>query len=333
MGDFKPDIWRLQAQLNTKGLVDALSSSDLGIRRRAATALRALGATTVIPDLKAALERESDPETRAAILAALEGLQQEADRQRGEAENAGERRAISPEVARWLNQLSSGDVDQVAQAAKALGDLNDKLAVSPLIVLFNNPALDIKARLAVAEALIKLESAPVEVALLGALRSPDWKVRRNGAAILGKLQAAWAIEPLSSALHDENEIVRKTAAAALKFINTPEARDALKAAFASRTNPAPAVPNPAPGTREPSAPQSGLRARVQGDPPPPTPAEPDDTQKISWPRRQENDNMLAPTRPLNPNVLEEARARFEKLQEKIEQDMHNILDKEDDSKS
>lgn len=311
MGDFRPDIWRLQAQLNTKGLVDALSSTDPGIRRRAATALRALGATTVIPDLKAALDRESDPETRVALLAALEGLQQEADRQRENAGDTGERRAVSPEVARWLNQLTSEDQDKIAEAARALGDLNDKLAVAPLIVLFNNPQLPIKARLAVAEALIKLESAPVEVALLGALRSADWKVRRNGAAILGQLKADWAIDPLAQALRDENDTVRKTAAAALKNIGSPDALQALKNAVASGNRPT-ALPGGQP------APQAGLRARLQ-EQKPPEPASNDptveDTQKISWPRRQqENDTMLAPTRPLNPNALEEARARFEKLQ-------------------
>jgi len=315
VSDFRPDIWRLQAQLNTQGLVDALANEDAGIRKRAAAALRALGATNTIPDLKAVLDQEGDPETRAHIVAALEALQQELERQQNKTGDTSEEPVVASEVERWIAQLNSDKSEQVIEAAKALGELNDKLAVAPMIVLFNNPNLPIKVRLAVAEALINLESAPVEVALLGALRSRDWRVRRNGAAILGQLRADWAIEPLSNALRDENETVRKTAFAALKHIGSPEALKALQAA------PKSLPPKPAPS---PSAPQSGLRARVQTDVPP-NAASPDeeggeglsneDTQKISWPRRGNDTNnpMLAPTRPLNPNVLDEARARFEKL--------------------
>jgi len=76
--------------------------------------------------------------------------------------------------------------------------------------------------------LLKLESAPVEVALLGALRSSEWQVRRNSAAILGQLRAGWAVEPLAKAMFDGNEIVRKTAYAALKRINTPQAQRAIQ---------------------------------------------------------------------------------------------------------
>ncbi|MDX1991674.1 MAG: HEAT repeat domain-containing protein [bacterium] len=323
MSDFRPDIWRLQAQLNTKGLVDALANADIGIRRKAAAALRALGSPSVIPDLKTALEKENDPETRAAILSALEGLQQEFERQQEQSSDAPTPGQQPSEVEQWITQLSSDQHEKIIEAARHLGEMADKLAVPPLIVLFNNPQLPIKVRLAVAEALINLESAPVEVALLVALRSNDWKVRRNGAAILGQLRADWAIEPLSKALRDENENVRKTAFAALKHIGSPDALKAMQSA-------AKLQPRPSGASGSAPQPQSGLLSRTRGAEPQPEqslePAAPpsDETQKFSWPRRKDPNPSLAPTRPLNPNALEEARARFEQLkQERKDDDSDN----------
>lgn len=223
VSDFKADIWRLQAQLNTQGLVEALSDDDAGIRRRAATALRALDAFDAIPALKATLEKEGDPETRASILAALDILERERDRQTDELREIASEPAEPTETQLQIERLKTGDEEFMIDAARILGELGDKDAVEPLVVLFNYPKTPIKVRLAAAEALLKLESAPVEVALLGALRSAEWRVRRNGAAILGQLKANWAVEPLARALTDPHEMVRKTALAALKHIDTPEA--------------------------------------------------------------------------------------------------------------
>lgn len=233
MSDYKPDIWKLQAQLNVQGLIEALEDDDPSIRKRAAAALRALDAYEAIPPLKEALERESDPETRSNILSALAILQESQDRRIDEMSVVDENAEPPPptEAEKLIEQLKYGTEEEIIVAAHALGELGDKTAVSPLVVLFNYPRTGIKVRLAAAEALINLESAPVEVALLGALHNKEWRKRRNGAAILGQLKAVWAIEPLAHALEDEHEIVRKTAYAALKHIGTPEASTALKTAY------------------------------------------------------------------------------------------------------
>ncbi len=229
MSDFKPDIWRLQAQFNTQGLVEALANDDAGIRRRAAAALRALGAYHAIPELEAALESESDPETRANMLAALATLHQERERKEQDEATLEVPGARLTEVDRLLQALQvTTDPDTIIQLARKLGDLGAKQAVDTLVVLFNNAQLPIRVRLAVAEVLLKLESAPIEVALLGALSSPQWRVRRNSAAILGQLRAVWAVEPLAVALRDEHEMVRRTAYAALRNIGTPEALRAIR---------------------------------------------------------------------------------------------------------
>lgn len=231
MNDFLPDIWRLQANSDIAGLIQALKNADSTIRRRAAAALRALGAFEAIEALEASLDRETDPETRSTMLAALSILQQEKERKDLNPQETMEMlvlRTIDPEIQRLIDDINGADNLKAIRAAQALGDKSAKEAVEPMVMRFNSPKTPITVRLALAEALLKLESAPVEVALLGALRSSEWQVRRNSAAILGQLRAGWAVEPLAKAMFDGNEIVRKTAYAALKRINTPQAQRAIQ---------------------------------------------------------------------------------------------------------
>ena len=126
-----------------------------------------------------------------------------------------------------IANLKADNADTILSAAEQLGELGDKIAVEGLILAFNNQKHSIHVRLAIAEALLKLESAPVEVALLANIRHSDWHIRRNGAAILGQLKAEWAIDPLSGILNDPHPVVRRTALAALKHIGTPESRKAI----------------------------------------------------------------------------------------------------------
>lgn len=213
-----PDnIWRLQANADIDGLIQALEAADATTRRRAAAALRAIGAVSALPALRMAISREMDEETRSLLITVTESLTEESG------EDINESRVLTP-VDLLAVELASDDLPTAIAAAQKLAELGDKTAVVPLILTFNDMSAPINLRLAVAEALLKLESAPVEVALLANLRHQDWEIRRNGAAILGKLKAEWAIEPLGKALGDPHPTVRKTALAALKYIGTPEAR-------------------------------------------------------------------------------------------------------------
>lgn len=231
MSDNKPDnIWRLQAQFDIQGLVQALKDPSPAIRKRAAAALRTIHATQAVPMLKAVLRVESDPDTRVSILSAIESLDAQTDTLKDPSSNT----PATPQVTtpdsplkQLMEQLKDPNSQVVVAAAQKLGELGDKNAVVALILQFNDLNSPIQVRLAMAEALIKLESAPVEVALLANLRHPEWHIRRNGAAILGQLKAEWAIEPLGKALGDPHPTVRKTALAALKYIGTPEARKTL----------------------------------------------------------------------------------------------------------
>jgi hypothetical protein len=221
VSDNKADtIWRLQAQFDINGLIQALKDPNAAIRKRAAAALRTINATQATPALKEALEVETDVDTRDSLVAALEILDTSSS-----TTPADQPKSVT--IKNLVKKLTSGDIQEATDAAKELGENGDKTAVPELIFTFNDMRTPVSVRLAVADALLKLESAPVEVALLANLRHEDWHIRRNGAAILGQLKAEWAVEPLGVALTDPHPTVRKTALAALKYIGSPEARKTL----------------------------------------------------------------------------------------------------------
>ncbi|MHB8625677.1 MAG: HEAT repeat domain-containing protein [Aggregatilineales bacterium] len=209
-----PNVWQMQSQNDAEGLIDALHHPDAGVRRRAAAALRAIGAWHAAPALESALTLEGDWQAHATMSAALEYLDHDIHI---------EQMVKYKDLDGLIKMLGGTRVEDVVTACRVLAEIKDRHAVEPLIILFRNPLAPSKTRLAAAEALLKLESAPAVVTLLGALRREDWQARRNAAAVLGQLQASWAIDPLMAALTDPMPVVRKTAAAALRRIGTPEA--------------------------------------------------------------------------------------------------------------
>jgi HEAT repeat protein len=300
--NFRPNIWHLQAQADVQGLIKALHAKDATIRRRAAAALRTIGAKDAIPALKLAMMNEPDPDVHVAMAAALEAIT-EAQEEEPLAPTQGE------EVfTQLLQQLKSKSTEDVTKAARELGELKDKRAVEPLVVLFNDTSGSMQVRLAVAEALLKLESAPVEVALLANLRSPEWETRRKAAAILGQLKATWAVTPLAQALLDPHPMVKKTAMAALKHIGTPDARRAL-----GRLTGAVNGQQRTSSTDDtmPAAPRSGLLKRFQkDDDAPETATSTQETPPIPSPMpAPDNPVYTMPTQPLDPEVLKKVEER------------------------
>jgi HEAT repeat protein len=293
VSEFKPDIWRLQAQFNTQGLVDALKNEDAGIRKRAAAALRALGAYHTITDLETALKRESDPETRANILAAIDSLQQEQSNQ----DEVKETPVAKTRVERLLEALETPQNDEtMIRIVKALGKIGDKQAAEPLVMLFNNTQLSINIRLTIARTLLALESAPAEVALLGALSSSEWRVRRNGTAILGQIRATWAIPPLAKLLQDENEVVRRTALAALRNIGTKDATNAIEAVRRSVIKKKTATHSAVSKATEPKKPVAEAG------------------KNIAWPERKATETRSRMvTRPLKADAVERLKKKTDQL--------------------
>ncbi len=226
MADSRPNVWQMQSRQDMQGLIQALRYPDPEVRGRAAVALRTLGAATSIPALKAALRDELDEQARKYLTEALHVLDQRTDI---------DLLTQKADITGLTAALKSHRTDTVIAAARVLGKLGNRLAVEPLIILFQTSTSPPAVRLAAAEALLELKSAPAVVTLLGALRRDSWQVRRNAAAVLGQIQAIWAVEPLAEALRDPHPVVRRTAAAALKRIGTSEAMTALRIQLGGQT--------------------------------------------------------------------------------------------------
>lgn len=214
-----PNIWQMQTGRDVDGLIAALRHPESSVRRGAVAALRALSAWQAVPALEAQLAVESDWQVHAAISSALQYLDHDIHI---------ETMIRNRDLRGLLKMLNSPRPEDIATACDALANIGDKQAAEPLIMVFRNVALSSKVRLAAAEALIKLESAPAVVTLLAALRRNDPAVRRNAAAVLGQLKAAWAVEPLIKTLADPVSAVARTAAAALRSIGTTEALMAFR---------------------------------------------------------------------------------------------------------
>jgi uncharacterized ferredoxin-like protein len=351
VSSFRPDIWRLQANGDIQGLIRALEADDSALRRRAAAALRTLSAIEAAPTLKRVLDTEPDPETRSSMLAALASLEM-ATRGVAEAPISSTSARTTPQsqaIEALVFQLSSSEPKQAITAALKLAKLKDMRAVEPLIVQFNNQLVPAKARLLIAEALLELDSAPGDVAVLGALRHAKASIRRSAATVLGQMQGDWAVDPLAQALNDDDESVREAAQTALEAIDTADARAALtaykrKPTGETTTDSIPAVvvsdtasdeiPEALPGI---AGPRDGLLRFIKSEnsienaeridlserdqntmltintqTAEENPNE--NLQKLSWPKRepsQEQNISTMPTRPLDPHRLEEAKDRLE----------------------
>lgn len=229
------NIWQLQARGDTQGIIQALDSTDPQVRSRAIIALGMMKATEALPKLRLMRSEETNTQRRLMLeqtIATLEKLVVIEQPETPEGET-------SPQntVEVLVKKIYSDKEDEAIQGIMSLGKLGDRTVVEHLIILFRNPSKSASLRLACAESLIMLESAPASASLLAALRKPQSQTRRNAAAILGQLKADWAVEPLIKAMQtDPNSLVRRTAIAALRHIRTPEALQALKALSTGELN-------------------------------------------------------------------------------------------------
>lgn len=218
MVDRRPNIWKLQANQDIEGLSRALTYSDPDIRKRAAAALRALGALEAVEALRQALQEERQSDVREHLTATLTHLDDSFSE------------VVAKEKTRddLIQKLATAhDAAILIETAQKLGDLGDQLATEALVGLFRNTSQPDRVRLAAANALLSLKSAPSVVTLLAGLKKENWRVRHNAAAVLGQLRATWATEPLIEALNDTHPNVRLAAAAALHRFQTKQAVEAL----------------------------------------------------------------------------------------------------------
>ena len=218
MASNRPNIWKLQADRDVAGLEEALQYDDVEIRKRAAAALRVIGTAAAIVVLERALIAEQNVQVREHIDVSLSYFSQGVLIQEF---------IKTKNVSGLVEMLHSPRQQEVMQAIQALGDIGDRTATEGLVIVFRNALIHDDVRLAAAEALLKLENAPAVIALLGALQKDNWQSRHNAVIVLGQLKATWATKPLIEALNDAHSKVRKSAAWALRQINTNEATQAL----------------------------------------------------------------------------------------------------------
>ena len=112
-------------------------------------------------------------------------------------------------------------------AAEALGDMGDTMAVEPLVTALKNDEYS-GVRWKAAEALSKIGPPSVE-ALIGTLRHHDDDVRWKAAIALGEIGDPRAIKPLISLLCDEDRFVKSHAALALGTIGEPAVNPLIRA--------------------------------------------------------------------------------------------------------
>jgi HEAT repeat protein len=111
-------------------------------------------------------------------------------------------------------------------AAKALGEIGDAIAMEPLIAALKDPKRDVRD--AAVEAIGKIGGDPRAVAaFVEPLRNGNSIAREEAASAFGKIRHKSGVELLVPALKDEDCFVRQSAAASLGKISDPAAVEGL----------------------------------------------------------------------------------------------------------
>jgi len=124
-----------------------------------------------------------------------------------------------------IKAVKDKDKDVRADAAEALGKIEDPRAVEPLIQALKDKDEDVRTD--AAEALGKIGDPRAVEPLLQALNDKDEYVRIHAAEALGKIGDPRAVEPLLQALNDKDDRIPGCAAEALGKIGDPRAAEPL----------------------------------------------------------------------------------------------------------
>jgi len=127
--------------------------------------------------------------------------------------------------------LDSSDAATVCHAAFALGELRELAgaAVPRLAALLSGQSAEVRRQVVDSLGMIGSPAERIVPALIRGLRDEDNQVRFMAALSLLRLKgaAADAVPELAEALQDPNRYVRGHAAEALRYIDSPEAREVL----------------------------------------------------------------------------------------------------------
>ena len=133
--------------------------------------------------------------------------------------------AFADDVDNLIIGLTDQNYTVRADAALALGNLQDPRALGPLIEALNDSNSGV--RVDATRALFVLKDARTVDPLILVLSDEDSEVRAGAASALGWIKDRKAIDPLIRALDDDDAVVRSTAAASLGVINETKAVEPL----------------------------------------------------------------------------------------------------------
>jgi HEAT repeat protein len=192
---FKPNVEKMKAKKDVKGLIKALKyKRDQDVRRYAALTLGEIGDARAVEPLIQALKEEN------------KGI-------RWNAVGALDKLGWKPEddIEKALYLIAKEEWDKLVKLGEP--------AVEPLIQALKDK--DINVRRGAAETLGKTGDARAVEPLIQALKEENEDIRRNAALALGEIGNAKAVEPLIQALKDEDRYVRRYTAWALGGIGEP----------------------------------------------------------------------------------------------------------------
>jgi len=131
-----------------------------------------------------------------------------------------------------LREIKGEDKEVAGWAAYALGKIEDKDSIAPLIEMLTHE--DSSVRYHAAHALAPMGEKAALEPLMKALKDENALVRRSAARALGNIGDKGAVEPLTGALTDENEHVRMYAVRSLGQIGDKRAVKALAGALGDK---------------------------------------------------------------------------------------------------
>ena len=133
-----------------------------------------------------------------------------------------------------VQMLQDKDPSLRKAAARALGELGDSRAVTPLITALGDEG-NHEVWEAVAVSLRRLKDPRAVEPLVAALKHEDTKIRQWAAAVLGDLEDRRALGPLVAAIGSEDSELRERAAVSLVKLKDPRAVEPLIAALKYET--------------------------------------------------------------------------------------------------
>ena len=132
------------------------------------------------------------------------------------------RDAVTP----LIERLDDSDSEVRWKAAEALGKIGDYKALEPLIYALNDTDGDVRKQ--ASRSLGELDDPIAVDALIEALSDMDWPVRKNAATSLGRIGDERALKPLLKALDDKDIDVRRHAIGALVKMKSKAVKPLLK---------------------------------------------------------------------------------------------------------